>query len=94
MGAGDPPEGPLERLRALDGLTAEVEGRQAALECDLSALDGTADADALRAALAEFDAVWGALEPEERARVLALVLDEVVVDGQSGEAELRFRGGR
>lgn len=32
------------------------------------------------------------LDRAGRARVLALVLDEVVVDGATGEAELLFRG--
>ncbi len=63
-------------------------------EPDLAALKRASDAEALRTALTEFDGVWGALDRDEQARVLALVLDEVVVDGATGEAELRFRGAR
>ena len=37
--------------------------------------------------------MWASLAPDEQARVPALVLDEVVVDGATGKAELRFRGG-
>jgi hypothetical protein len=66
----------------------------AGLERDLAALEGQSDVEALKAALKEFDGMWGALDLAERARVLALVLDEVIVDGESGEATLTFRGAR
>jgi len=36
--------------------------------------------------------VWGALAGASRARVRALVLDDIVVDGATGEADMRFRG--
>ena len=52
------------------------------------------DAEGLRAALAEFDGVWEALKHDEHARVLALVLDVIIMDGATGQAELRFRGAR
>jgi hypothetical protein len=38
--------------------------------------------------------MWASLDLAERAQLLALVLDEVVVDGPTGNAELRFRGAR
>ena len=94
MGEEDAPAGLLARVRELDALVAEAEARVAMAERDLAALDVPSDAEGLRAALAEFGAVWGSLDRDEQARVLALVLDEVVVDGTTGEAELRFRGGR
>jgi hypothetical protein len=43
-----------------------------------------ADVEALGVALGEFDGVWGSLDLAERARVLGLVLSEVVVDGATG----------
>lgn len=94
VGEEDAPAGLLARVRELDALVAEAEARVAMAERDLAALDVPSDAEGLRAALAEFGAVWGSLDRDEQARVLALVLDEVVVDGTTGEAELRFRGGR
>ena len=60
----------------------------------LAALEGESDVEALQAAPAEFVGVWTALDPAERARVLALVFDEVIVDAGTGEAELRLRGAR
>ncbi|MEZ6018414.1 MAG: hypothetical protein R3F49_25185, partial [Planctomycetota bacterium] len=92
VGAEDAPDGLLGRVRELDELVAEADARVAALERDVRALEGNADAEGLRTALAEFDGVWGALGGEEQARVLALVLDQVVVDGAAGDAEIRFRG--
>lgn len=68
--------------------------RIAGLERDLAALDGATDVEGLRAALGEFDAVRGALDPEEKARILTLVLETVTVDGADGVAELKFRGTR
>jgi site-specific DNA recombinase len=94
IGEGKAPASVMARVEELDGLVAAADARIAALERDLVALQGTSDVEALKAALLEFDGVWGALDLAERARVLALVLDEVVVDGTTGDAELRFRGAR
>jgi site-specific DNA recombinase len=94
VGAGDAPAGLVTRVRELDELILEADGRIAALERDLAALDGSSDLDGLRAALAEFDDLWGQFDQAERAQLLSLVLDEVVVDGPTGDAELRFRGAR
>ena len=94
IGEGRAPASVMVRVEELDELVAEANGRIAGLERDLAALAGTSDVEALRAALEVFDGMWGALDQAERARVLALLLDEVVVDGASGNAELRFRGAR
>jgi len=59
-----------------------------------AALNGLSDWEApCSEELVEFDGVRNAFDGGERARVLALVLDEVTVDGTTGEAELRLRGG-
>jgi site-specific DNA recombinase len=92
LGEGRAPRSLVARVAELDELVAEADGRIAGLERDLAALAGTSDIEALKGALEEFDSVWSALDLTERARVLALVLDEVVVDGATGAAELRFLG--
>ena len=92
IGEGKAPASVMARVAELDELAAEAGGRIAGLERDLAALASTGDVEALRTALGEFDDVWGSLDLAERARVLGLVLDEVVVDGATGDAELRFRG--
>ncbi len=94
MGAGEPPTSLVGRLRELDGFVAEAADRISKAELDLAALDAPSDAQELRDALVEFDQVWSELDGDERAVVLALVLDEVTVNGATGEAELRFRGAR
>jgi hypothetical protein len=81
-------------VEELDGLVAEADARIAGLERDLAALVGQSDVVALKAVLLEFDGIWGVFVQDERARVLGLVLDEVVVDGATGETELRFRRAR
>ena len=82
----------MARVAELDSLVAEADARIAGLERDLLALQGISDIKALKAALEEFDSLWGAMDQPERARMLSLILDEVVVDGATGDAELRFRG--
>jgi site-specific DNA recombinase len=92
IGAGKAPASVMAKVGELDELVAEADGRISGLERDLAALSGTSDIEALKAALEEFDGVWASLDLAERARLLALVLEEVVVDGATGDAELRFRG--
>jgi hypothetical protein len=92
IGSGRAPASVMARVAKLDGLVADADARIACIERDLAALEGNSDVETLKAALEEFDGVWGTLDLAERARVLALVLDEVVVDGATGDAELRFRG--
>jgi len=94
IGAEAAPRGLVERVRELDGFVAEADARIAAAERDLAALAGASDAEGLCAALEEFDSLWGEMDQAERAQALALVLVEVVVDGATGEAKLRFRGAR
>jgi hypothetical protein len=84
----------MAKVWELDELVAEADGRIDGLDRDLVALQGVSDVEAMKAALEEFDGVWGSLDLAERARVLLLILDEVVVDGATGEAELRFWGAR
>jgi hypothetical protein len=75
-------------------LVEQADARVAGLERDLAALAGRSDIEALKSALEEFDDVWSSLDLAERARVLLLILDEVVVDGATGDATLMFREAR
>ena len=43
--------------------------------------------------LRDLEPVWGALEPAEKARVLALLVESVSVDVPAGEMEITFRPG-
>ena len=51
----------------------------------------TVDEDELREALQQFTPVWDEMLPQERARVLRLLIEEVRYDGQAGELEIVFR---
>ena len=65
----------------------------AALE-GVGALEGSAvDAGELRNALSDLDPIWAELFPQERARVLTLLLESVELDAEAGEVEIVFRPG-
>jgi site-specific DNA recombinase len=49
------------------------------------------DEDAVATALGRFDPVWDELFPRERARVLRLLIEAVIYDGQEGTIQIRFR---
>lgn len=82
--------GMVGRLKSVEGHLADIADAQR----DLAALGaGALDPEELRRALEEFEPLWGQLSPPERARVLALLLDRVTFDAESGEVEIRFRPG-
>ncbi|MEM7311169.1 MAG: recombinase family protein [Planctomycetota bacterium] len=73
----------------LDAAEVEV----SAAERELDSLSDDLDADELAAALADLEPVWAELFPVERARVLALLVERVEFDAETGEVEIRFRPG-
>jgi site-specific DNA recombinase len=84
----------LGELR-LDLRRAEAENseRVPELRAELAALKGCViDAD-LAAALASFDAVWDALFPAERARILHLLIERIVFDASTGTVSITYRAG-
>jgi site-specific DNA recombinase len=82
----------LARVAELDQDVGDAEQRaQVARDALVEAHTGTLDEDALRAAVAEFDGIWNELFPRERARVLALLIEQVVFTGTSGDVEVHFR---
>jgi len=86
--------GMVERLRGVEAQLAELDQRIADARRDLAALDpGALDLGELERALADFEPLWAELATPEKARVLALLLDRVVFDAESGEVEIRFRPG-
>lgn len=80
------------RLAEVDEQLARLDARHAEVSSQLAAIaSGDVDEDALRAALADFTALWDELVPRERARLLRLLIDEIRYDGQAGELEITFR---
>ena len=77
----------------LDPEIVGLAGSEADLSAELRTLKREPDPEAIASALAEFDAVWGQLEPGERSRALALLVERVVFDGKSGEVTIAFRDG-
>jgi len=87
-------EGLVDRVAELDAEIADADERCRSARRDLLALDaGAIDVAELRRVLAEFEPIWGQLSVAERARMLALLLDRVTFDAESGDVEIKFRTG-
>jgi len=77
----------------------EVEMREAATAIEdvrgqIARLEHEAiDEGDLKAALASFTPIWQKLFPRERARILHLLIEEVVFNARSGNIEIAFRPG-
>ena len=79
------------RLAELQQRIGQVEGRvkrvrQQILETQKGLLDEDEAADAL----ALFDPVWAEMTPREQARVVALLVEQVVYDGKRGRVTITF----
>jgi len=86
--------GLVTRLAELDAGIIAVDQRAGETRRDLVALDrGLIDPEDLRRALTDLEPVWAELFPKERARVLALLLERVVFEPESGEVAITFRPG-
>jgi site-specific DNA recombinase len=82
----------LERLGETEAALHGVDTRLAALRSELAALDGSVvNAETVRKALADFMPLWEVLFPAERRRIAQLLMEEIRVDRQAGEVEIRFR---
>ncbi len=84
--------GEAARLVEVQGRIGTAERRLVEVEDELARLiDQNIDEDDVAAALAEFDAVWAALKPNEQARVLELLIERVQYDGKAGDIAITFR---
>jgi site-specific DNA recombinase len=76
----------IDRIRAA--------GRdRAVFNATLAACPSKTDPEELRAALREFDDIWSALFPAERARVVALLIEEIRFHAVTGDVQIHFREG-
>lgn len=76
----------FERIRAL--------GRdRAVLKATLAASPSKTDPEAIRAALRDLDGIWAELFPAERARVLALLIEQIRFHAPTGDVQIHFREG-
>ena len=84
----------MERLREVDDHVGTVARQAEEVRNALTALDlGVIDPDELRRALEDLEPIWDELFAKERARVLSLLLEEVVYDAAAGEVAITFRPG-
>jgi site-specific DNA recombinase len=87
------PSGPNAlRLADLQAEIATTQARMAEIhkELDEATASHLDEAD-LRAALADFDALWGEMTPAERTRVLHALVERVAFDGQAETVAITFR---
>jgi site-specific DNA recombinase len=83
---GDP------RLADLNDRIGGAERRLSEIESELATLDsGLVDEAEVAVALADFDAVWDCLAPREQARVVELLVERVVYDGEGDSVAITFR---
>ena len=80
------------RLAELDERAGQIELRLAEVQAKVAVIDrGHIDPEQAAQALEQFDPVWDALVPRERASVLQLLIERVDYDGQGGELAINFR---
>ena len=79
------------RLVELQELAAQAEARLAEIPPAESTDEGSEDD--LVAALRKFDPVWETLAPREQARIVHLLVEQVVYDGAKGTVAVTFRPG-
>ena len=83
---GDP------RLADLNERVGDAERRLSEIDSELTTLEGSlVDEADVAAALADFDAVWDCLAPREQARVVELLVEQVVYDHDRGCVAIAFR---
>lgn len=83
-----------DRLAELDDTLAQAEQRSGEIAAELALLDADhVNPSKLRRALAELEPLWDELLPKERARLLALLLESVVLDAAHGDLAITFRPG-
>ena len=83
-----------DRLAELDDTLAQAEQRSGEIAAELALLDADhVNPSKLRRALAELEPLWDELLPKERARLLALLLEPVVLDAAHGDLAITFRPG-
>jgi site-specific DNA recombinase len=81
----------VSRLADLQQRIGQVEGRVKRVRQQiLEAQKGLLDEDEAADALALFDPVWQEMSPREQARVVALLVEEVVYDGVRGKVTITF----
>ena len=83
-----------ERLGDIDEALEKAVTAVQEAQRELATLESsTIDEDDLRTAIESFTPVWSQLFPEERARILHLLIEEAVFNPDTGDLEITFRPG-
>lgn len=81
-----------DRLAELQDRIQETEQRATQVREELLKTESEhIDHEKMKAALSLFDPVWDALLPKERVRVMQLLIERVVYDGENGKVSVNFR---
>jgi site-specific DNA recombinase len=81
-----------DRLAELQDKIRETEQRATHVREELLKTEAEhIDHEKMKAALSLFDPVWDALLPKERVRVMQLLIERVVYDGENGKVSVNFR---
>jgi site-specific DNA recombinase len=81
----------LGRLADLQERIRVAERRQTEVGEELLTLDRqSVDEQLVTQALAQFDAVWGTLSPQEQARIVHLIVEQIEYDGAKGRISVIF----
>jgi site-specific DNA recombinase len=76
----------------LNERVSDAERRLSEIDSELATLEGNLiDEAEVAAALTDFDAEWDCLTPREQARVVELLVEQVVYDHERGGVAIAFR---
>jgi hypothetical protein len=82
----------MRRLVEVQDQSREVQRRLATVESKVAKLESEQVSDAeVKAALADFDGVWEALQPREQARAIELLVESITWDGEAESVSITFR---
>jgi len=81
-----------QRLAELEGRIDKLDGRIREVKTELDALDqSSVNHEDVAQALSLFDPVWSVLWPQERERIIRLLIERVEYDGRTGEITIEFK---
>jgi site-specific DNA recombinase len=91
LGRGDAAGGAIGRLADLQKRVAQAERRIEKVREQVRAIrDEALDPGEVATALAQFTPVWDALAPREQARLVGLLVQQVMYDGSRGKLQITF----
>ncbi len=91
IGQGNAPPSLTDRLAELDVAIADIEERLADTHAALQRADAASlDEDDLRTALSSFNGIWDVLWPEERQRIVHLIVESATYDARTEALDIEI----